>query len=49
MDYEEILKKQMEKFTGTGNIIDMGKYLAPGVCDYIIRHGLYKRPGEQDQ
>lgn len=43
------LKKRMEKFTEAGDIIDMGKYLAAGVCDYIIRHGLYKRLNEPDK
>ena len=35
------LKNRMEKFADTGDIIYMKEYLAPGVCDYIVRHGLY--------
>ena len=40
------LKNRMEKFTAAGDIIYLKEYLAPGVCDYIVRHGLYsgKRP-----
>ena len=44
------LKKRMEKFTAAGDIIYLKEYLAPGVCDYIVKHGLYytrKRPDEQ--
>ncbi len=35
------LKKKMEKTACKYNIINMEKYLAEGVCEYIIRHGLY--------
>lgn len=35
------LKSTMEKFTATGNIMDVKKFLAPGVPEYIIRRGLY--------
>ena len=37
------LKNRMEKFTAAGDIIHLKEYLAPGVCDYIVRHGLYVR------
>ena len=35
------LKSAMEKFTETGDIMNMKSFLAPGVTDYIIRRGLY--------
>lgn len=40
------LKNRMEKFTEAGDIMYLKDCLAPGVCDYIVRHGLYirKRP-----
>ena len=40
------LKNRMEKFTAAGDIIYLKKYLAPGVWNYIVKHGLYaqKRP-----
>ena len=43
------LKNRMEKFTAAGDIMYLKEYLAPGVCDYIVKHGLYarKRPNEQ--
>jgi len=35
------LKNRMEKFAAAGDIISLNEYLAPGVCDYIVSHGLY--------
>lgn len=37
------LKNRMEKFTEAGDIIHLKDHLAPGVCDYIVEHGLYIR------
>ena len=35
------LKTAMEKFTATGDIMNVDSFLAPGVADYIVRRGLY--------
>ena len=35
------LKNRMEKFAEAGDIIHLKEYIAPGVWDYIVRHGLY--------
>ena len=35
------LKSAMEKFTATGDIMNVKDFLAPGVADYIIRRDLY--------
>ncbi len=35
------LKSAMEKFTATGDIMNVKEFLAPGVADHIIRRGLY--------
>ena len=43
------LKNRMEKFTEAGDIIHLKEFLASGVCDYIVEHGLYvgkRRNGE---
>ena len=41
------LKNRMEKFADTGDIIYVKEYLAPGVCEYIVRHGLYVGGGRK--
>ena len=41
------LKNRMEKFTEAGDIIHLKDCLAPGVCDYIVEHGLYIGGDEQ--
>jgi len=41
------IKKRMEKITAGGDIIDMKGYLADGVLEYIIRHGLYRSSRER--
>ena len=35
------LKSAMEKFTATGDIMNVKNFLAPGVADYIMSRGLY--------
>ena len=35
------LKSAMEKFTATGDIMNVKEFLAPGVADHIIRRKLY--------
>ena len=35
------LKSAMEKFNGTGDIINVKQFLVPAVAEYIVVHGLY--------